>query len=258
MAEEPSRDSTRDPSPSSISSSATALRLGALLFAPPPEEAMPEQSLGAGSRNKDCFNASSRLPVDVDADNTDAETDRPATPLAAVYPPNQVGLTTAERPTLWLYNSIPSIRRILLSVREAASQQFHSQTSIDMPPQSAWVGLQIGEDAPPLELGIVYEWAAIAICGDRPTPNDPSFNGWVRRIPPLSPDPPPQTSPFSLAQQYAQQGLWYDLVTVMLEPEESPQDSQSMAESWADLMDYLGLDAIAPSYPPVDSSVQER
>lgn len=222
------------------------VKLGMVVFVPPAEDAIPKRSLGAGTRNNQCANS---------ADTSNAEAQRPQ--VLALVPPSQgVGLTEQEKPTLWFYQSTPlSIRQILVSVREADTLQFHSQTVIDLPPEGPWVALQLAEEAPPLKPDIDYEWSVMAVCGDRPGPNDPSLSTWIRRVTPQSSHRSPEATPLSLAQQYAQQGLWYDLVTVLMQAQQSPPEREWLSETWSELLNYAGLSSLAPA-PPSPSSIQ--
>ncbi len=205
-----------------------------IVFIPPPGEPIPVQSADGGARNRQCFNT---------VDSATVEGDRPQ--LAALVPPSQMGLTASGRPTLWLYQAIPSIRQILLSVREAESLLFHSQTTIEVTPDRTWLGLQIAPEGPPLKPEIAYEWSVLAICGDRPGPKDPSLSAWVRLVVPQPSSSTIEATPLALLQQYGQQGLWYDLVTTLMQAQQSPPEQELLADTWSDLLDYAGLSSIA-------------
>lgn len=172
--------------------------------------------------------------------------------IAALAPPPQiVGLTDRNQPTVWLYQPIASVRHILLSVREEDSQQFHSQTTIDMPPNSQWVPLQLPEDAPPLAPETTYVWAAIALCGNAPSPNDPTTSTRIRRLDsPASPSETSSPPSIAVAETYARNGQWYDAVDVFVQAQHSTNAGTSeLNQTWQAILDYTELGAIAPPLP---------
>ncbi|MGK7913549.1 MAG: DUF928 domain-containing protein [Synechococcus sp.] len=231
------------------------IQLGLLPFVPPPEEPAPQNTLGGGRRNAQCMDSSGLL-TSSSALSTDS-TASPELEIAALAPPPQImGLTEREKPTVWLYQPIASVRRILLSVREEDSQQFHSQTTLDMPPNSQWVALQLPDDAPPLEPDTNYVWATIALCGNAPSPNDPATSIRIRRV--NSPSSlanwnPTPTTALARAEDYARQGQWYDAVDAFVQASSSNNatvaaedaSSESLDETWQSLLDYAELSSIS-------------
>ena len=217
--------------------SGTVVQLGLLPFVPPPEEPAPENTLGGGRRNGQCIDSAGSI-------------DTSASPqITALAPPPQIiGLTEHEKPTVWLYQPIPSVRQILLSVREEGSQQFHSQTTVDVPANSQWVPLQLADDAPPLDTETTYVWAAIALCGDAPNPNDPAISTRIRRVNPPS-NSAVDAAPLALAETYARQGQWYDTVDAFLQVQQSENPNsgnEDLTQTWQALLDYAKLSEIAP------------
>lgn len=242
------------------------VQLGLLPFVPPPEEPAPQTTLGGGRRNGQCVDASEQ--------GTNASvpsTDTTASPEIAVLapPPQIVGLTEREKPTVWLYQPIASVRQVLLSVREEDSQQFHSQTTIDMPSDSQWVSLQLPEDAPPLTPETNYVWAAIALCADAPSPNDPALSTRIRRVDASSSHSASDTSApnsINVAENYARNGQWYDAVdtfvhaqgsyTNLIDDDLGDDDlgdddltEESLVETWQALLNYAELSTIVPPLP---------
>ncbi|MEL7474691.1 MAG: DUF928 domain-containing protein, partial [Cyanobacteria bacterium J06555_12] len=229
------------------------VQLGLLPFVPPPEEPAPQNTLGGGRRNGQCRDS---------AELSRSTTAHPQ--LATLTPPPQiVGLTEREKPTVWLYQPISSVRQIILSVREEDSQQFHSQTTIDVPRNNQWVPLQLPEDAPPLESETNYVWAAIVLCGNAPSPNDPALSTRVRRVnsPASLSASTTATAPLAVAEQYARQGQWYDAVDAFVQAQLSNAHSNGehltdndvadddLSETWQALLDYAELSAIATPFP---------
>ncbi|GAB4230105.1 MAG: DUF928 domain-containing protein [Elainellaceae cyanobacterium] len=192
---------------------------------------------GAGSRND-------RLcPQDALTNSDDATSELPA--LTALVPDNQEGLTRAERPTIWVYLPETSARQMVLSVREEGFQP-HSQRFLAITGEPGIVGIPLAEDAPPLEVGKVYQWAVVLICGDRPNPNDPFVSGWVQRVEPANGVNAPQDA-LERAVWYGEQGIWYDALTALAEARRSQPTDPALAEIWTNFLTQpsVGLEAIA-------------
>jgi len=207
-----------------------------ILFKPPTDEE-PPPTRGAGSRND-------RLcSQDALASHSSASTQPLA--LTALVPPNQSNLTWVERPTVWVYVPETSARQIVLSVREESGQP-HSQRFVEITGEAGIVGISMGEDAPPLEVGKVYQWAVVMICGDRPNPNDPFVTAWIRRAE-LTESLNDSLSALEKAAEYAKFGIWYDALTVLAEERRSRPTDPALAKIWADFLAQpsVGLEAIA-------------
>ena len=231
----------------SPSSSPTEVKLGMLIFLPPPEDPSPQNSLGAGTRENACS---------IHSNGPNSE-QMPFSIAALVPPPPTVGLTKHEKPTLWLHQPTPFMRTIYLSVREEDTGRFHSQTTIEIPPDRTWFAVELSEEAPPLAPQVIYEWAIVATCGDRPSPGDPNLTTRVRRVVANPSNPSRESTDLTLAQQYASQGLWFDLVKALVQAQQSSHDEYWLTDTWKDLFNYTGLDTTAsppPSFPPSQAS----
>lgn len=189
-----------------------------VLFRPPPEDQKPEQTRGAGSRNdrqcsQDLFsnNGSNSLVTQ--------------TSLIPLVPSSNWGLTTAQRPTFWINVPETSAQQIVLSIREADSN-FHSQTFISIAGKSGLIAVQPSPDSPPLEVGKSYQWAAVLICGDQPTPNDPAIAAWIKRVTMTQPSNLGNT--LEKAAWYGEQGIWYDALTTLMSVRQSQPSDQNL------------------------------
>lgn len=190
----------------------------------------PPTTRGAGSRNdRHC--------------PQDATTQSIA--LTALVPPNQEGLTWAERPTVWVYLPKTSARQMVLSVTAEGSQQLF-QRFLPITGEPGILGIPFVENAPPLEVGKSYQWAVVLVCGNRPSPNDPFVTAWVRRVAPSQPFNNQQPA-LERAAQYGEQGAWYDALTALAEARRSQPADPALTKIWADFLAQpsVGLGAIA-------------
>lgn len=207
------------------------------IFFRPPDDEEPPPTRGAGSRNdRLCAeDASSRV--------NGLRNERPA--LTALALANRVGRTWAEHPTVWVYVPETSARQIVLSLREKGGQ-LHSQRFVEITDEAGIVGVPMDEDTPPLEVGKVYQWAVVMICGDRPNPNDPFVMAWIQRVEPAEPLNS-SLSALEKAAEYAELGIWYDVLTVLAEERRSRPTDPALRKIWADFLAQpsVGLEAIA-------------
>lgn len=197
----------------------------------------PPPTRGAGSRNdRACPQDSSDNPSDSSAQSQ---------ALMALVPGNQVGITWAERPTVWVYVPETSARQMVLSVKAEGGQQ-HSQRFILITGEAGIVGVQFDQNSPSLEVGKTYQWVVVLVCGDRPSPNDPFVTAWIQRVAPAQ-VPNNQQSAVERAAWYGKQGAWYDALTALAEMRRSQPEDPALAKIWADFLSQpsVGLEAIA-------------
>lgn len=200
-----------------------------VLFQPPPESEQPESTEGAASRQ-------SRVCAS-DLKTQQAQSDR--LKLSSIVPQNNFGLTTAERPTFWVYIPETSARQVILSIKQEGNSP-HWQQSIDLKGKAGITGIKLADDAPALELGKNYQWAIVLVCGDRPSPNDPVNTAWIKRIELAEGEPIP-TEALAKAAVLAEQGIWYDTLDILAAQEPS-------VDNWQVWIEYLksgGLDRVA-------------
>ncbi len=194
-----------------------------VLFKPPPEDKKPHQTRAAGSRNE------GRCPQDRDSSST---------PLTPLVPSASFGLTTTERPTLWLMIPKTTARQVVLSIREEGIQ-YHSKTLIPITGESGVIGLQPSADAPPLATGKTYQWGVVLVCGKTPTPNDPSFAVWVKRV--AIGNPPQHGSTLEQAAWYGNQGIWYDALTHLVKASQSQPNDPELKDIWHNFLQSGGI-----------------
>ncbi len=108
------------------------------------------------------------------------------------------------------------------------------------------MGIPLDENAPPLEVDKLYQWAVVLVCGDRPSPNDPSVTAWVRRVVPSGRMNNLQEA-LERAAWYGEQGMWYNALTALAEARRSQPVDPAFTKIWANFLTQpsVGLGAIA-------------
>ena len=206
-------------------------------FQPPPESEQPKDTEGAASRQSNgCANP---LPASANKNSLN---------LMAVVPQRHYGLTTAQRPNLWIYLPETTAKQVILSIREEGNTTPHWQQSVYLTGEEGVTGIKIADDAPILEVGKNYQWAVILVCGDRPNPNDPVVTSWIERV--AAETSQSSASPLEKASSYAQQGIWYDALNILMAQKSSLDNWNSL---WNEYLKSAGLDTIANQ--PVTNSL---
>lgn len=205
-----------------------------ILFKPPPEDGTPSTTRGAGSRdNRRCAQDSSAISLNQASEKLS---------LTALVPGDHSGLTRSARPTFWVYVPQTSARQIVLSIRQG--NQPHAQRFVPITGQAGVIGIQATEDSPPLEVGKTYQWAIVLVCGDRPSPNDPTVTALIRREQSTEPI---NSNALQQASRYGEQGIWYDALTTLAEAKRSQPNNAELDKTWTSFLTQpsVGLGAIA-------------
>ena len=214
---------------------ATANLTSTILFQPPPEEEQPETTEGAASRrNRECSQDFIRQQEPIHNRLT----------LTAVAPNNNYGLTVKDRPDFWVYLPKTSAQQAILTIKEEGIKP-HWEQPIKLAGDVGIVKIELPDNAPSLEIGKNYQWALVLVCGNRPNPNDPVVAAWIKRVDESQVIDPysPSQSIIQKAASYAQKGVWYDALDILIE------EKELFLDDWQDMLfKYLqsgGLDKIA-------------
>jgi hypothetical protein len=192
----------------------------ALRFNLPPRGA-PGKRRSAGTR--DCF------PESVNQNDV----------LTALVPKTNLGLTIAERPTFWFYvpyasNSILSLEFSLLEQGKAIYNQTFPLTGTP-----GIVSIRLPETVPPLAVEELYTWRfkVQANCQDGTTKYE-EVDGKVKRVA-LSPqlkDELEKATPSERTALYAENGLWFDTLTTLIELRRTKPKDKELQTDWIDLL----------------------
>ena len=220
-----------------LTSVATANLTPAILFQPPPEEEQPETTEGAASRrNRECYQ-------DFVVNRQQEPTHNRLT-LTAVAPNNNYGLTVNDRPDFWVYLPKTSAQQAILTIKEEGIKP-HWEQPIKLAGDVGIVKIELPDNAPSLEIGKNYQWALVLVCGNRPNPNDPVVAAWIKRVDEsqvVDPDSP-RKNIIQKAASYAEKGVWYDALDILIEEKELFVDDWQ--DRWFNYLQSGGLDKIA-------------
>ncbi|OCR01449.1 hypothetical protein BCD67_21820 [Oscillatoriales cyanobacterium USR001] len=175
-------------------------------------------------------------------------------PLTALIPGTNIGLTIAERPTFWFYVPYQSNPRILVefSLTDDRENTVY-KAAFQLMDTPGIVGINLPPNTPGLEVGKTYRWELKIVCDPANPREFESVDGAIERV----------RLEESLKQKidrvngrdrvliYAQNGLWYDTLTNLIQlRRQNPKDAQ-LAKDWEDLLQQ------SPDIP-LDKIVNER
>ncbi len=160
-------------------------------------------------------------------------------PLTALVPGTNIGLTIAERPTFWFYVPYQANPRIPVefSLTDDRENTVYKAT-FQLTATPGIVGINLPQNTPGLEIGKRYRWELKIVCDPANLREFESVDGAVERV----------QLDESLKQKiervngrdrillYAENGLWYDTLTNLIElRRQNPQDAQ-LTKDWEDLL----------------------
>ncbi|MEO1348070.1 MAG: DUF928 domain-containing protein [Cyanobacteria bacterium J06635_15] len=163
-------------------------------------------------------------------------------PIALLPDETAYGLTTQERPVILVHLPQSSAQQIFLSLKTDGGDYYYG-TLIDITDRTGITAIALPEDAPPLTPRELYQWSIALICNGELRPDSPFVQGWIR---PISLDSSLTTaqdnlSPIEQAALYGQQGIWYDMVSVLANARAvNPLDSE-IEQAWSQVLNAANL-----------------
>ena len=209
-------------------------KLSEVFFKPPSDDKKPEHTAEAGSRHP--------IPCIQNSNSTTLINSLPSqNALMPLIPRTNLGLTISEKPKLWIYVPETSARQLVFSIREEG-RVHHSKTLVPITGASGIISLQPNHDSLPLKIGTNYKLSVVLVCGEKPGPNDPARDVWVRRV--EAPAPIIQGSALEKAAWYGKQGIWYDTLYFLIKAKNSQFQNPDLISIWTNFLESEGLKAI--------------
>lgn len=200
---------------------------------PPPPIGQPGRRSDAGSRG--C--------VDGSSSNSSAFTS-----LLALAPIQETergtvvfGKTAAEYPTFWFYVPHDSLLTAVFVLQDQEGNPVY-ESDVPLPLTSGNMSLTLPPTVAPLETGEPYHWFFKLYCRSI-SPPDFFVDGWIQRES-LTANLTQRLETASPQQQmwlYADNGLWFDALTMAAEL----RGANSEASAWAELLRVIGLETVA-------------
>ncbi|HEY9880742.1 MAG TPA: DUF928 domain-containing protein [Leptolyngbyaceae cyanobacterium] len=180
------------------------------------------------------------------------------TPLMAIVPETNIGLTTAAYPSVYVYvpPTAAKTARFVIFDEATNTSLYEEEFAIDVPDGGiVTVSLPNNGIQQPLKVNQTYYWYFSLECdADDPDAN-PVVESNIQRVDPTSDlsESLAISEPQTLPLIYAEAGIWYDALAASADLSESnPSEANSGAErtprlEWRDLLQSVGLTSIANS-----------
>ncbi|ARV63189.1 hypothetical protein BZZ01_23240 [Nostocales cyanobacterium HT-58-2] len=216
-----------------------------------PKKKLPAGRENGGTRRESCM--SGELPV-----------------LALLLPPTNIGFTTSAYPRFFWYtpkNTAQKVNFSLHKVDEKSGQRtLVYNTTLQPSPESGITSFALpSQGIPPLAINQPYQWSVSLVCNTQDTsPNSViTVDGWVQRVA-LSNNVESklkQLSPKEQISVYAEQGLWFDLVSTLADLRACNPSDTNLLGSWVSVVKQTALlkaEAIARSALPKRECVSQK
>ena len=170
-----------------------------------------------------------------------------ATITLDVLAPDDIGTTTQEQPSLFWFQSKPANAKFELTLLQENKIKPVVQVVVE---RSMAVGIQrlkLSDHGAKLTPGVEYQWVVAVVTDPENRSTDLVASGVIKRIEP-SPELKAkisQATPASLANVYAEAGVWYDALSALSDQIEKQPDNKSLLEARSDLLRQVGLKAAA-------------
>ncbi|MDF5720305.1 MAG: DUF928 domain-containing protein [Rhizonema sp. PD37] len=172
-----------------------------------------------------------------------ARADCPATkiPMTALVPPTNIGLTISERPTFWFYIPYQSISTkpveflLLNDQKNVVYKKTYPLTSTP-----GIISITLPQNAPILENGKKYNWVLSFICDPENRLKDTFVKGYIEKIPinfNLKSLLDVANTPTERVSVFAENGVWYDALTLLAEERRMKPKDASIGKDWQDLLE---------------------
>ncbi|WP_414755818.1 DUF928 domain-containing protein [Anabaena sp. CCY 9910] len=204
----------------------------------PPKRQGPPVSTGGSSRGSSCITGNKSI-----------------TPL---IPRNKLGLTLAQRPTLfWSIPSSPAKTAYLVLLNDADKKVFY-KTTLTLPNKPGIISYTLPASSPPLETGKSYRWYLTLVCSLQDFSTNLTVDGWVERIPPESSlsQAVAKADARRLPSIYAEAGIWYEALASLVHLRRREPKNLTYLLNWRQFLQSVQLNAIA-SEPLLDCCKSE-
>lgn len=166
--------------------------------------------------------------------------------LTPLLPKEKLGLTIAERPTLfWSLPQATNSTAQLMILGDKESRVVY-ETTVTLPRTAGIFQFTLPKDAPALEVGKQYRWFLSINCKADGTGSEISVDGWIERVaatPELT-KALRTANPREQVRLYAEAGIWHEAVTTLAALRLSQPRDFRLNVSWRELLRSVDLSAI--------------
>ena len=195
-----------------------------------PKKGLPGRRENGGTRRESCM--SGELPQ-----------------LALLLPPTNIGLTSAAYPRFFWYtpkNTAQKVKFTLHKVDETGQRTLVYNTTFQPSRESGVISLTLpSQTIPPLAINQAYQFSVSLLCDPQDTsPNSViTVYGWVQRVAVSNnvESTLKQLSPRDRISVYAEQGLWFDVVSTLADLRACNSSDTTLLATWVSVVKQTAL-----------------
>ncbi|MBD2436780.1 DUF928 domain-containing protein [Nostoc sp. FACHB-110] len=161
-------------------------------------------------------------------------------PLKALLPKSNIGLTTLDNPTLYLFIPQTPASEIELIIQDENAQIVYQQ-SYKPSTQAGIVGLSLPPNT--ISVGKKYQWTLAIICDSQDRSLDSIIEGKTQRV--ANPGLMKKLEQATLHERlhlYAEAGIWYDVLDTLVKLRYANPNDLQLKIDWQDLLTAPGVE----------------
>ena len=193
-------------------------------------QGLPGRRIGGGTRGEECIAGE--------------------TPLMALMPESNLGVTTAENPSLLFYLPQATSTRDVEFVLLDNNDELIYDTTFQVKEDSGIISVSLPDEEtlPLLEKNENYHWYFSIICDPANRAQDVAVDGWIRRVD-LATNLTHQldnVAPLERARVLSQEPeLWHEALTILATQLRTQPNDPTVAGQWTQHLQSVGLNSIA-------------
>jgi len=173
-----------------------------------------------------------------------------STPLTALVPNTNLGLTLDANPTLWFYipYAAPQGYETEFVLIDAEENDVYKQT-FALPEEPGVISIPVSEQVA-LEAEASYRWVISITCNPENRSGDATVNGWIQRID--QEDLESQIAAATLEDKmllYSENDLWYEILTTLAQLRRNQFNDTEIEAAWREFLIAAGFNEAVASAP---------
>ena len=164
-----------------------------------------------------------------------------------VLAPDDIGTTTQEQPSLFWFQSKPADAKFELTLLQENKVKPLIQVKVERSSKAGIQRLKLSDHGVKLNPGVEYQWIVALVTDPDNRSTDLVASGVIKRVAPTADlkEKISQATPASLANLYADAGIWYDALAALADPVEAQPENKTLRQARAELLRQVGLNAAA-------------
>jgi hypothetical protein len=162
-----------------------------------------------------------------------------------VLAPDDIGTTTQEQPSLFWFQSRPAEARFELTLLQQNKVKPLIQVKAERASKAGIQRLRLSDHGVKLTPGVEYQWVVALVSDPDNRSTDQVASGVIKRVAPAADlkEKISQATAASLANLYADAGIWYDALAALSDQIEAQPENKALRQTRAELLRQVGLNA---------------